>query len=138
MTIQQYVIDHIVRGECQCGKCCDKDDKPDPTHGVNMGFFKVGASNLGPGTVEEFRQLTLNTKGEFGDVDIFDGKEHNYMELGGWIGDQELAMQYMALGTILGVFKLLTPWVLLPSLPEEMKMQMAEQGFLSIKSKEKL
>ena len=57
-------------------------------------------------------ELTQKHRGEFGDCDPMDGGEHNYMELGGWIGDQGIAMQYMGLGVLLGVFNLLSPAML--------------------------
>jgi len=132
-----YVKTHTDRGECRCGKCSDHEIfdypvKPDPVgHTVDMIFFPVSAIN-NP-TAEEFINLTKSHKGEFGEVNPLDGKEHNYMELGGWLGDQGLALMYMALGSLLGVFSLLTPkTVLPPGLPEELIMNMAGSGFVSI------
>src|SRR5580658_10242528 len=107
-SLAEYVIAHTERGECECGQCCDRGDKPEPEgHTIDMVFFKVAAKDA-PET-QEFVRLTEAHKGEWGDVNPLDGQEHDYMELGGWIGDQGLAMQYMALGVILGVFTLLSP-----------------------------
>jgi hypothetical protein len=67
--------------------------------------------------------------------DPLDGEEHNYLELGGWIGDQGLALQYMGLGVLLGVFKLLSPRTMLGDLiTEEMGREMVGTGMLSIQS----
>lgn len=131
-TIQDYVVRHTIRGECQCGACIDKGTAADPKgHTADMVFFKVAATDSP--TTEDFVRLTKSTRGEFADVDPFDGKEHGYIELGGWIGDQGLAMQYMGLGVLLGVFKLLSPDTLLgDSCPPDLRMQMVGAGMLSV------
>ena len=137
-----FVADMTVRGECQCGRCFDKGDRPDPVgpHVVDLMFFKVGLSQTSTpieAARERFIELTkANLKGEFGDVDVLDRNEHSYIELGGWIGDQGLAMQYMGLGTILGVFQLLTPRTILGNtIPETLAMQMAGNGMISVIAK---
>lgn len=131
--LAKYVYDHTERGECQCGQCIDKGDRPDPIgHTIDMVFFKV--AKVGTPTLEEFRRLTEESKeGEFCNVDPFDGQEHNFMELGGWLGDQGLAMLYMALGASLDAFDLLSPAML--GLDGPMAMQMAQAGMLSIQAK---
>jgi len=128
-----YVMMHTQRGECQCGQCSDKGDKPDPTgHTVDMVFFKVAPAN-GP-TLEEFTAHTKAAKqGYWCEVDPFDGKEHSYLELGAWIGDQGIAMLYMALGTSLGAFSLLSPALL--GIGGTQALQMAGMGLLSIQAK---
>lgn len=135
MTIQEYVRRHTIRGECKCGKCCDVGTQPDPVgHTADVVFFKVAA--VESPSVEDFKRLTSETRGAFGDCDPFDRKEHNYLELGGWIGDQGLAMQYMALGTLLGAFDLLTPITMLGLKADDpLSQQMAEAGMISIQVK---
>ena len=136
MTLQQYVTANAVRGECQCGKCCDKGNKPDPTgHTADLMFFKVAAKP--EANAETLKQLAANYAGEFGPCNIFDGQEHSYIEVGGWIGDQSLALMFMGLGHLLGLFDLLTPRTMLPAgtLPEELMMQMAGSGLLTVKAK---
>ena len=54
------------------------------------------------------------------------------MELGGWIGDQGIAMQYMGLGVLLGVFNLLSPAMLGLTPDDPMFKQMLGMGMLSI------
>ncbi len=133
--LTRYVLDHTERGECQCGQCIDKQpEKVIKGHTVDMVFFKVAMINKP--TVEEFKKLTkewcywssdvLNIK-----VDPLDGKEHSYIELGAWIEDQGLAMQYMALGVMLGVFQLLSP-KMFPGIDDDMAMKMAGNGLLSV------
>ena len=79
--------------------------------------------------------LEDNEEGEFCNVNLFDGKEHNYLEVGGWIGDQGAAMGLMALGSYLGLWDLLTPMTVLGSVfqrDDPMIMQMAGMGMISI------
>jgi hypothetical protein len=129
--LANYVISHTERGECKCGACIDVGNKPDPQrHTVDMVFFKVARVN--GADADEFKRLTTEHHGHYGEVDPFDGKEHNYMELGGWIGDQGLAMQYMALGVLLGKFKLLSPAML--GMEGPAALQLAGMGLLSIQA----
>jgi hypothetical protein len=132
-TLAKYVHDHTERGECKCGKCADVGNSSDPNgHTIDMVFFKVAAKD-NP-SLEKFKRLTEEAKhGAFADVDPFDGHEHNYMELGAWIGDQGLGMLYMALGVSLGAFTLLSPALLGFSGPEA--LQFAGMGMLSIQAK---
>jgi hypothetical protein len=132
----KYVTENTIRGECQCGKCIDKGDKPDPIgHTADMIFFKVALQDAPD--KEEFVKLTEEHIGVFCKVDPFDGNEHNYIELGGWIGDQGLAIQYMGLGTLLGVFELRTPTILGLKSDDPIAMQMVGVGYLTIEAKGK-
>lgn len=130
----EYVLEHTERGECKCGACIDVGSKPEPTgHTADLIFFKVVAANKPD--KDEFIRLTKEHVGDYGQPDLFDGAEHGYMELGGWIGDQGLAMQFMGLGFILGVFQLLTPNILGNMISPEQKMQMAGNGMLTVIAK---
>jgi hypothetical protein len=128
-----YILAHTVRGECKCGQCADVGNKPDPNgHTANLVFFKV-ATRDNPER-QRFEELTrAHENGEFSNVNPFDGKEHNYIELGAWIGDQGLAMQYMGLGVLLGSFNLLSPQTVL-HIPDDdpVVMQMAGMGLLAV------
>lgn len=137
-ALGDFVRAHTERGECQCGLCIDKGDRPDPEgHTVDMVFFKVAVA--GEPNHRDFLRLTRDHEHAFLEppVDPFDGREHNYVELGAWIGDQGLAMQYMALGAHLGLFALLSPRTILPpgTLPPDEERSLAALGFLSVKSK---
>lgn len=126
-----YVMKHTDRGECGCGKCIDVGNKPDPQgHTADLVFFRVAARNAPD--AETFKRLSATHKGYYGDVDPFDGKDHNYLELGGWIGDQGLAMQYMGLGCLLGVFKLFSPAMLVDD--RSTQLQLAGMGMLSVRA----
>lgn len=81
---------------------------------------------------EKFRELIKgHQQGVFNNVDVFDGKEHSYLELGGWTGDQTSALMLMGLASLLGLVNLITPR-LLPGIPEEMVRNMAGAGFITI------
>lgn len=132
MDLNQYVADHTERGECRCGQCCDRGDAPDPTgHTADLIFFPV-SRRLQP-TREEFERLTREHCGEFGDCDPLDGREHSYLELGGWLGDQGAALRYMGLGALLGVFRLMTPRTMLGGDTDEgVAMAMAQAGLVAV------
>jgi hypothetical protein len=82
---------------------------------------------------QEFKRLTEAHRGELADCNPFDGKEHGYIELGAWIGDQGAALLYMALGSLLGVFELLTPRTMLPDIDSETAMDLAGKGLVTVK-----
>lgn len=142
MTLYNYVVDHTDRSACRCGKCIDApppeaektvDIGHNLKHTVNMYFFDVSARN--DPTVEEFTKFTESHKGDFVDINPLDGKEHNYMEIGAWIGDQGVAMQYMALGELLGLWRIMTPAVILnldDPTQKNLADQMAGMGMISI------
>ena len=137
-NLRDYVMENSIRGACMCGKCIDAPKNPEQLqpegHTAEMIFFKVAA---GPKADKDTLKMLVesNTKGECGDMDLFDGKEHNYMEIGGWIGDQGLALMLMGLGTILGLWKLLTPVTMLHFKPDDpMTVQMAGMGLLHIQA----
>ena len=129
MNLNEYILYHTEYGECQCGKCIDK---PDPAHAIDIFFFKIALRNAP--IKEEYIKLIRTHKGIHCDCDPLDGQEHNYIELGGWIGDQGRALQFMGLGTLLGVFKLITPKTI-KGLPDELMGQMAGMGFITVQHK---
>ncbi len=132
MKLIEYVNRHTDRGECQCGKCFDRGTHPDPTgHVADMVFFPVAAVNSPKPA--QLANLIRQHKGEFNDCDPLDGNEHGFLELGGWLGDQGLALKFMGLGSLLGLFTLLTPKTM--GVPEDMAMMMAEQGLVTIQAK---
>ena len=131
--LSQFVVAHVERGQCTCGRCINGGtEQPIADHTADLIFFEVAATNNPD--LEEMRDLIKsNTKGEFANVDLFDGKEHSYIELGGWIGDQNLALQLMGLGSLLGLWKLLTPKTILGGIADnDLAMKMAGQGYVAI------
>jgi len=139
-SLIDYVSMHAVRGECKCGLCIDSDPSaPDPEgHTVDLVFFKVALRQdvAERPTADRFREFTTRHVGVFTDCDPFDGKEHGYMELGGWIGDQSAALLYMGLGSLLGVFHLLSPKTVIGgNIPDDVAMSLAQAGYVTIRAK---
>lgn len=134
-ALADYIIAHTVRGECQCGRRIDKGNAPDPTgHTADLYFFKVALKDNPD--AETLRKLALAHRSEgryVEQVNPFDGKEHNYIALGGWIGDQGLALQFMGLCTLLGMCELLTPNIL--PIPDDLKERMAGMGLIAIQTR---
>lgn len=128
-----YIKNHAERGECTCGKCYDSVDNPKQPlgHTANLIFFKVKAVNAPD--KDELLQLIKSHPGEFNSVDLFDGKEHSYLEIGGWIGDQGLALTLMGLGELVGLWKLITPYDFIKNLSDKLAKEIAESGIISIK-----
>ena len=140
MDLIEYVRKHTRRGECQCGLCIDKGNRLDPKgHTADLIFFKVVAKDHSGKKPDgaTLKKLAKSYRGTFAHCDPFDGKEHNFMELGAWIGDQGLAMQFMGLASLLGLCKLLTPKTVLGKLIEadpNLSMTMAQQGMVAIQA----
>lgn len=134
-SLAEYVRQHARRGTCRCGRCFDRpgEDKQPQGHTADVVFFAVSAHEA---DAETLRQLVSGSKhGEFCEIDLLDGEEHNYTELGAWIGDQGLALMLMGLGTVLGLWKLLTPKTMFPAgIPDDLIQQMAEMGMVAVMS----
>ena len=134
--LANYVQQFSERGECRCGRCIDRGpDRRLEGHTADMIFFDV--SKREGATREVLEELIREHSGVWGDVNPLDGREHNYIELGGWIGDQGLAMQLMGLGSLLGLWQLLTPRTLLgAAVTSEQALAMAGQGLLAVVARE--
>jgi len=128
MNLDDYVLAHTIRGACTCGKCFDAPDNPKKKqpngHTVNLTFFKVAAKG---GDKDIFLSLV---KREY--PNWLNGEEHNYLQVGGDMGDQGIALMTIGLGHLLGAWKALTPDTLMPFLPEDLKQKMAGQGMVSL------
>lgn len=136
--LAHYVLHHTQRDGCRCGRCIDLeagDGKALTEHTADMIFFKVAlrAHEDKLPEKEEFIKLVKAHKGAYGDVDLFDEKEHGYIELGGWIGDQQIALRLMALGTLLGVWMLLSPKTVLgDTIDDDTALVLAGKGMVTI------
>ncbi len=99
-----YIVNHTERGECQCGRCFDKQpDREAPPHSVNAGFFWVSAKN-NP-TAEDLNRLLL---AEYPSPERLRAGP-SYIEIGGELGDQGLALLLIGLGELTGIWKIATP-----------------------------
>lgn len=129
--LAEYVLKHAVRGACTCGSCIDAPLNPEQCqpegHTADLVFFKV-AQKEEPDSAA-FRTLVQEEFPRW-----LDGEEHSYLEMGGDMGGQAVALVTMGLGHLLGVWQLLTPRNLMPFLPEDMQMEMAGRGMITIKA----
>jgi hypothetical protein len=119
----QYVIEHTHRGECQCGRCCDKQpDRAAPLHSVNVHFFWVSAHDEPDAAV--LKELLLR---EYPSPDRLRGGP-SYIEIGGELGSQEIALLLIGPGAILGMWTAITPEQL--GFEGEEAASMAGSGFV--------
>ncbi len=132
MGLIAYVQDNAVRGQCRCGRCLDGGEEQPSGHTADVYFFEVALVEGADKDV--LRKLVESHRGEFAECNLFDGKEHSYIEVGAWIGDQGLALILIGMGFLLGLWRLVTP-KMLPGLPKELMDQMAGQGMVSIIAK---
>lgn len=134
--LSKFVEKHVsVKGSVEKNQW-DVVELVEQTNAVNMYFFDVSLVN-NP-TVEDFIRLTNEHKAAFANATPLDGAEHGYIELGGWIGDQGVALMYMALGEMLGLWKVMHPGHILDiTNPEDKKLAdlMAGNGMISILGK---
>jgi len=141
INLAEYVVDNCIRGSCTCGRCIDSPAKkfqPDG-HTADVQFFKVALKNSGLTDVDKdvikknFIELIKNHKGIYSEIDLFDGNEHNFIEIGGWIGSQGVALELMGMGELLGIWKVATPDRLAHEFSEETRDMLARAGYISIK-----
>lgn len=99
---------------------------------VSVGFFYVHPFEDSEATAEALVEaIKAAEEGEFANVStqrLLEGP--NYIELGGWLGDQGLALQFMGLGTLLGQWSVITPATL--GIKGEDAQQMLGMGFVMI------
>jgi hypothetical protein len=136
MNLQQYVYNYTERNTCRCGKCfISGANKPMVGHTVDMFFFDVCAKN--EPDVNIFKKLIKEHQGEWSECNPLDDEEHGYIEIGGWIGDQGLALQFMALGKILGLWGIMQPTMIGLQRDDPTAKLMAGMGMVSIVRKGK-
>ncbi len=132
--LARYVQEHAVQRPCTCSTCLDHlgEAEQPVRHTADVIYFQVSASEADG---EKLRELVTQAyKGHFGNLNAFDGDEHSYLEVGGWIGDQGLALSLMGLGSLLGLWKLRTPRSEVPGLIEHLVMQAAGMGMVTIQA----
>lgn len=94
-----------------------------------MVFFEVSAKD--EPDPDRLRELIEEHNGLYCPLDPWDGQEHSYLEVGGWIGDQGLALMLMGLGKLLGLWPIMTP-KMLPGLDKGAIDQLAGAGMITI------
>jgi hypothetical protein len=101
--------------------------------GTDMYFFNVKAA---PGAdAVKLAELIRAHKGAHVEVDVFDAKEHGYIEIGAWLGSQEDALALMGLGVELELWKLLSPRTMVSrKVPADLEDRMVGMGLLSLQA----
>ena len=113
-------------------RCIPREESA-PETAVNVEFFKVVADPKAD--AQTLQGLVLAHSGEWGKVDVFDGGEHSYLELGGWLGSQEYALRLIGLGSHLGLWTLLSPRTMLKDLvDDEIAQALAQRGLISVQA----
>ncbi len=128
MNLVEYVMKHAIRGDCRCGQCIDLPECPKQPHcglTINLTLFTVGMQLEPDASI--FCNLVTKEHPHW-----LDGNEHNYLECGGNMGSQQLALMAMGLGHLLGVWQCLCPETILPMMDDETKMVMARSGMVAI------
>jgi hypothetical protein len=129
MSLSEYVQKYAIRGACQCGKCLDAVEVPaarQPAgHTVDLTFFKVAAAD--GATKEKLLELVQAELPQ-----LLDKRPHGYIELGGLLDDQGLALMAIGLGGVLGAWKVRSPSNMLPDIPDELKQQLAGSGLVEM------
>lgn len=123
LELIDYIRNHTTRGECQCGQCCDaKPDSGAPPHSANVHFFWVAGKD-DPKKDDLLRLLEAH----YPSMERLRGGP-SYIEIGGEIGDQGLALQLIGLGEIVGLWKAITPALM--GLSGKDADEMAGSGFI--------
>lgn len=104
----------------------------DSDEGADAGFLRFKAKDDMTLTADEFFEaIKAAEKGYYQDEPLDRlAQGPSYIELGGWIGDQGLAMAFMALGKILGLWDIVTPATL--GIEGDQAQQMMGMGFVMI------
>lgn len=134
-ALVKYVLEHTERNACTCGKCVvSGEDRIMSGHTIDLFFFDVSAKNSPD--ADTLKKLVAEHKGEFDDVNPYDGQEHSYIELGGWIGDQGIAMMFMGLSVALGLGQVMHPVNMLKlERNHPLAQQMAGMGMVAFMGK---
>lgn len=129
--LSEYVAKHAKRGACTCGECIDAppdSEQYQPTgHTADLVFFRVAKDN--EANADAFMDLVKTECPHW-----LDGEEHSYLEMGGDMGDQGIALMTMGLGYLLGCWELLTPANMLPVLGHDEMKKLAGLGMITIRA----
>lgn len=106
---------------------------PTPTEdSIDVGLFHVVIAGA---REDAFIRLTTDHQSEH-KLDPFENQEHSYIALGAWIGDQGIALQWMAMAKHFGLVDLYTPRKMIPGLDDESNLALCRRGFVTVKGKD--
>jgi len=101
---------------------------------ADLFFFEVEVD--AQATADKLRELVEGHASELSPNDgvelLKPGTSFSYMQLGAWIGSQELALRLMGLGNVLGLWQLITPrlFARICDLTQEQAEDMAGRGYV--------
>jgi hypothetical protein len=130
-NLPYFIMETTSTLPCTCEQCVKS---PVDLHNADVVFFKVSMSQIGiEKKLDEFLILSDEHVGDFAQPNVFDGLAHSYIELGGWLDSQELALRWMGLGQLLGVGKVYTVAHMFPqqTFSEERIKYLAQTGGLA-------
>lgn len=153
VELAEYIVEYCIKGswECTCGKCIDIDSDDNVqnsgrkygTKTADVQLFKVTFRNLCDISKiekdiikENFIQLIKCHEGVNKDIDILDGREHGFIEIGKWIGDRNMALMLMGMGELLDMWEVITPNRVASEFSEETRKMLVDAGCILIKYKE--
>ena len=100
---------------------------------ADLVFFRIKARDNPDGNQLRALLKAHADRGPFATVDVLDGQEHSYLELGAWLGSQGTALRLMGLGQLLGLWQLLTPKNMLgPAAPDDLVKELAGAGYVTV------
>jgi hypothetical protein len=107
--------------------------QPDTRQVVDCHFVTVGFTEYAPTWTHRqfYDTIAANPVGQWATIpaERFEGGP-SYIEIGGWIGDQTLALQFMALGELHGLWQVMTPAVI--GATGQMADELAGRGMIMI------
>jgi hypothetical protein len=100
---------------------------------VDMVFFGVNV-NVNANMDDLLPLLPYHGKFGVPNLNILSGDVYNYIEVGAWLDDQELALRLMALGAQLELWRVISPLEVNNEMPIAVSIAMAKTGMLAIVS----
>jgi len=107
----EYVLKHTRIGICMCRTCAQPNVayRINPKHTIDMLYFDVAVNpqlNLQQAG-KWLKVAAQHSKGFHRDLNVFDGNTHTYVEIGAWLGTEELGLRFMALASACDLLKIL-------------------------------
>ena len=93
---------------------------------VDLTLIKIAVRNSP--SKDDFEKMVIEQYPHW-----LNNEEYSYLQIGGELGDQHLALLVIGLGHLLGLWQALSPDIVTPDLSQEIKYQMAGMGLVTLK-----
>lgn len=100
---------------------------PGPECDIDITFFKINCT----GNRDELKQIISRYTGSYS-LNLFDGKVHNFIEIGNWLTNEQTGLRLMALGAHLDLWRLITTRDIAPDLDANAVITWAKTGMIAI------